>query len=47
MKIHLGREAEIGVLPVKDGSIGLWMDACYREPVSEKAPVFLDYVRLE
>lgn len=40
-----GREAELGVLPMKDGVIELWIDACYRDPVSV-GPVYFDYVRL-
>jgi hypothetical protein len=40
-----GREADLGVLPMKDGVIELWMDACYRDPVSV-GPVYFDYVRV-
>jgi hypothetical protein len=40
-----GQEAELGVLPVRDGVLELWVDACYRDPVSV-GPVYFDYVRL-
>jgi hypothetical protein len=40
-----GREADLGVLPMKDGVIELWIDACYRDPVSVGSAYF-DYVRL-
>ncbi len=40
-----GEEAELGTLPVKNGTLELWVDACYRDPVSV-GPVYFDYVRL-
>jgi hypothetical protein len=39
------REAELGTLAAKDGFIDLWVDACYRDPVTA-GPVYFDYVRL-
>ena len=40
-----GSEIRLGVLPMADGVIELWVDACYRDPVSV-GPVYFDYVRL-
>jgi hypothetical protein len=40
-----GEEAELGVLPAKAGVVELWVDACYRDPVSV-GPVYFDYLRL-
>ncbi|MGP8243961.1 MAG: hypothetical protein ACLQVN_05525 [Bryobacteraceae bacterium] len=44
-RYEAGREADLGVLPMKDGVIELWIDDCYRDPVSA-GPVYFDYVRL-
>ena len=35
----------LGVLEAGDANIELWLDACYRDPVSA-GPVYFDYVRL-
>ena len=40
-----GSEAEVGVLEASDEHIELWLDACYRDPVTA-GPVYFDYVRL-
>ncbi len=40
-----GQEAELGDLNAGNGFIEFWVDACYRDPVSQ-GPVYFDYVRL-
>ena len=40
-----GNEAELGVLEAGDAQIELWLDACYRDPVTA-GPAYFDYVRL-
>ena len=40
-----GSEADLGVLPLTEGIAELWVDACYRDPVSQ-GPVYFDYLRL-
>ena len=40
-----GQEIALGKLPMTNGVIELWLDACYRDPVSV-GPVYFDYVRL-
>lgn len=40
-----GQEIALGKLPMTNGVIELWLDACYRDPVSA-GPVYFDYVRL-
>lgn len=40
-----GAEAELGILEAADEHIELWLDACYRDPISA-GPVYFDYVRL-
>ena len=40
-----GGEAELGVLEAADEHIEVWLDACYRDPISA-GPVYFDYIRL-
>jgi hypothetical protein len=40
-----GEEIDLGVLPMKDGVLDFWLDACFRDPVSP-GPAYFDYVRL-
>jgi hypothetical protein len=40
-----GQEIELGVMPAQDGFLELWVDACYRDPVTV-GPVYFDYIRL-
>jgi hypothetical protein len=40
-----GQEIELGTLPAADSYIEIWVDACYRDPVSA-GPVYFDYIRL-
>jgi hypothetical protein len=40
-----GQEIELGTLPAAGGFIELWVDACYRDPIST-GPVYFDYIRL-
>jgi hypothetical protein len=40
-----GQEADVGAVDASRGFVELWVDACYRDPVSV-GPVYFDYVRL-
>jgi hypothetical protein len=40
-----GSEAKLGTLDARNGVIELWVDASYRDPISQ-GPVYFDYVRL-
>ena len=40
-----GQEIELGTLPMTNGVVEFWLDACYRDPVSA-GPVYFDYIRL-
>lgn len=40
-----GAEISLGELDLADGKLELWVDACYRDPVTE-GPAYFDYVRL-
>lgn len=40
-----GAEAELGQVDSGDGTIELWVDACYRDSISA-GPVYFDYIRL-
>jgi hypothetical protein len=40
-----GSEAALGVVDLPDGVLDLWVDACYRDPISA-GPAYLHYVRL-
>jgi hypothetical protein len=44
-RVEGGKEPDLGVMPAKDGIIEVWVDACYRDPVTA-GPVYFDYVRL-
>lgn len=40
-----GREIVFKNVPISDGVVEFWLDACYRDPVSA-GPAYFDYVRL-
>ncbi len=40
-----GDEIELGVLPLADGVVELWIDACYADRI-KTGPAYFDYVRL-
>ncbi len=40
-----GAEIELGILPLSDGVVELWIDACYADPL-KTGPAYFDYVRL-
>ena len=40
-----GAEADLGTINAPEGVLELWVDACYRDPVTA-GPAYFDYVRL-
>jgi hypothetical protein len=40
-----GQEIDLGIRHLKEGAVELWLDACYRDPISV-GPAYFDYVRL-
>ncbi len=41
-----GSQPDLGVQPLADGILELWIDACYRDPISP-GPVYFDHVTLQ